>query len=125
EGPFGEFTGYYSGTSPKTIIEVKALTHRRNPVYLGTYEGKPPTNTHVIHAAAREPLFFSEVRRSVCPTVKDLVVTEAGSASLHVVVSIKQLRAGQARNVGYELIKWSQVKHVVVVDDDIDVRDPA
>jgi 2,5-furandicarboxylate decarboxylase 1 len=41
------------------------------------------------------------------------------------VVSIKQLRAGQARNVGYELIKWSQVKHVVVVDDDIDIRNSA
>jgi UbiD family decarboxylase len=125
EGPFGEFTGYYSAAAPRGVMRVKAMTRRTNPIYLGTYEGKPPVNTHVLQAVAREPIFFADVRRSVCPTVKDLVVTEAGCASLHVIVSIKQLRAGQARNVGFELIKSNLVKHVVVVDEDIDVRDPA
>jgi 2,5-furandicarboxylate decarboxylase 1 len=124
EGPFGEFTGYYSAAAPRGVLRVKALTRRTDPIYVGTYEGKPPVNTHVLQAVAREPIFFADIRRSVCPTVKDVVVTEAGCASLHVVVSIKQLRAGQARNVGCELIKSNLVKHVVVVDDDIDVRDP-
>jgi len=125
EGPFGEFTGYYSGAAPKPIIHVKLMTQRRYPIYACTYEGKPPTNTHVLQAVAREPILLAEIRRSVCPTAKDVVVTEAGCASLHVVVSIKQLRAGQARNVGYELIKSNLIKHVIVVDEDVDVRDPA
>jgi 2,5-furandicarboxylate decarboxylase 1 len=125
EGPFGEFTGYYSGAAPKPILEINRMTRRSNAIYVGSYEGKPPTNTHIIHAMAREPIFFAEIRRTICPTIKDLVFTEGGAASLHVVVSIKQLRRGQAKNVGFELLKSNLIKHVVVVDDDIDIHKPA
>jgi 2,5-furandicarboxylate decarboxylase 1 len=124
EGPFGEFTGYYSGAAPRGLIELTAVTRRRDALYLATYEGKPPTNTHVIHAAAREPVWYTQLKQDVCPTIRDINVTYAGCAALHVIVSMKQLKVGQARNVGLDLIKNATIKHVIVVDDDIDVRDP-
>jgi 2,5-furandicarboxylate decarboxylase 1 len=124
EGPFGEFTGYYSGAAPRGLIEVTAITRRRDALYLATYEGKPPTNTHVIHAAAREPVWYTQLKQDVCPTIRDINVTYAGCAALHVIVSMKQLKVGQARNVGLDLIKNATIKHVTIVDDDIDVRDP-
>lgn len=40
EGPFGEWTGYYGhGRRPETIVEVKAIYHRNDPIILGS----PPT----------------------------------------------------------------------------------
>jgi 2,5-furandicarboxylate decarboxylase 1 len=124
EGPFGEYMGYYSGASDRQVVEWTAITHRRDPIYLATYEGRPPTNTHMLQAMAREPIFLRNIRSTVCPTVKDVHVTLGGNASQHVVVSIKQQAAGQARNVALNLLQYHYVKHVTIVDDDVDVRDP-
>jgi len=123
EGPFGEFTGYYSGAAERGVIELSCISHRRNPLYLATYEGRPPTNTHILHAAAREPVWYSRIKREVCPTIKDLCVTYPGCAAMHVVVSIRQQHPGQARNVAISLLQSHSIKHVIVVDEDIDVRD--
>jgi 2,5-furandicarboxylate decarboxylase 1 len=123
EGPFGEFTGYYSGASMRGVVQVTAVTTRRDPYYLATYEGKPPGNTHVLHSLAREPVWYEMLRRDACPTIKDINVTYAGSSCLHVIVSMKPLTHGHARNVGLELLRVPNIKHAVIVDDDIDVRD--
>ena len=123
EGPFGEFTGYYSGAAERGVVDVTAITHRRDPIFVATYEGKPPTNTHILHSLAREPVWYTMLKRDICPTIRDINVTYGGSSGLHVIVSMKPLNAGHARNVGLELIKVSTIKHVVIVDDDIDVRD--
>jgi len=42
EGPFGEWMGHYGGDAgPKPVIRVKCITHRRNPIFRGTLEGRP------------------------------------------------------------------------------------
>jgi 2,5-furandicarboxylate decarboxylase 1 len=124
EGPFGEFTGYYSGAANRGVVRLTAITHRREPLFVSTYEGKPPTNTHVLHSLAREPAWYTMLKNDICPTIRDINVTYGGSSGLHVIVSMQPNREGHARNVGLELIKVSTVKHVVVVDPDVDVRDP-
>jgi 2,5-furandicarboxylate decarboxylase 1 len=124
EGPFGEFTGYYSGAAERGVIELTAITRRRDALFVATYEGKPPTNTHVLHSMAREPVWYTMLKRDICPTINDINVTYGGSSGLHVIVSMRTHREGHARNVGLELIKVSTIKHVVIVDEDIDVRDP-
>ncbi|MBI2368706.1 MAG: UbiD family decarboxylase [Deltaproteobacteria bacterium] len=124
EGPFGEFQGYYSGAAPRQVVEIRRITHRHAPLYLATYEGRPIGNTHILQAAARDPLYFKQIQDTVCPTVRDVCVTYGGNACYHVVVSIRQQAAGQAKNVALELLKDSRVKHVVVVDHDVDIRNP-
>jgi len=48
EGPFGESNGYYGQASYKPIMNVKAITHRLNPIYQATYSGKPVREEHYI-----------------------------------------------------------------------------
>jgi UbiD family decarboxylase len=48
EGPFGESHGYYGQVSYKPIMNVKAITHRLNPIYQATYTGKPVREEHYI-----------------------------------------------------------------------------
>ena len=52
EGPFGEYTGYYSGvgTDPRNFIDVKCITHRDNPILWGTTVGRAVTDTHMTMA---------------------------------------------------------------------------
>lgn len=116
EGPFGEFTGYYTPASPKPVVEVTAITHRRKPVYQAVLCGLPTTETHLIGQLLREAAFlrdlkaqFPGVKAVHRPTVKTLFV------SLH------QRSAQEARNVLAALLGMRDVKVAVVVDDDIDV----
>ncbi|MBI2368707.1 MAG: UbiD family decarboxylase [Deltaproteobacteria bacterium] len=124
EGPFGEWHGYYSGAGPRPVLEFTGVTHRKDPLYLTTYEGLPvygPTN--VMQAVAREPVWYEYIRSYSCPTIRDICFTPGGCSGLHVVVSIRKRVEGQAKNVIADVLRSHSVKHVVVVDDDIDPRD--
>ncbi|MEE9543089.1 MAG: UbiD family decarboxylase, partial [Thermodesulfobacteriota bacterium] len=48
EGPFGDHTGYYNSAEPFPVFHVKAITHRRDPLYLTTITGRPPKEDAVI-----------------------------------------------------------------------------
>ena len=126
EGPFGEFTGYMGEKQFNSkFIRVKAITHRNSPYFQGTYEGRPPSESNVVRSIGRSLALMEHFKRSGCPQVKDVCVTAGGAAGLHAVVSIKKAFLGHARTVmalvwGYSVLFC---KHVVVVDEDIDVWD--
>ncbi|MEI9478354.1 MAG: UbiD family decarboxylase [Deltaproteobacteria bacterium] len=127
EGPFGEFTGFMGEKRFNShYIDIKKVTHRKNPYFQGTYEGRPPNESSVLRSVGRSNALYEHLLRSGCPGVKDVCVTPSGSAGLHAVVSIKKSFPGHARCAmaltwGYSVLFC---KHVVVVDDDIDVWDP-
>jgi UbiD family decarboxylase len=127
EGPFGEFTGFMGEKRYNShYIEVKKVTHRKNPIFQGTYEGRPPNESSILRSIGRSNALYEHLLRSGCPGVKDVCVTPGGSAGLHAVVSIKKSFPGHARCVmaltwGYSVLFC---KHVIVVDEDIDVWDP-
>jgi len=124
EGPFGEWHGYYTGEAPRPVLEFSCMTHRKSPLYLTTYEGLPiygPTN--VLQAVAREPVWFEYIRSYSCPTIKDFHFSPGGCAGLQAVVSMSKQVEGQAKNVIADVLRSHAVKHVVVVDEDIDARD--
>ena len=61
EGPFGDHTGYYNRAEPFPVMEVSAITHRKDPLYLSTYTGRPPD----------EPAIIGEVfNRLALPTIR-------------------------------------------------------
>ena len=123
EGPFGEWTGFVSGRSPQPVAKITCITHRKNPIYQVTYEGYPvygPTN--IMQAVAREPEWVKTIRAQSCPTVKDVHFTLGGCAGSIVVVSIKKTVEGQAKNVILDLLREPGHKVVIVVDEDIDIR---
>lgn len=125
EGPFGEFPGYYSGSSPKQLFKVTAITHRRNPIFLAGLTGMPITDNHVMRQMSWEPLLYDRLR-SICPTVKDVCFTDGGTGTMHVAVSMKPMFKSQARDVMLAAFQTERIrpKLVIVVDDDVDVRDP-
>lgn len=125
EGPFGEWTGYVSGKAERPVALYHCITHRRNPTYLAAYEGYHLGTSTVMLSVAREPEWFKWIRSYSCPTVKDVHFTDAGCGVFHAVVSIKKQAEGQGKNVIADILRSHNCKHVVVVDDDIDVRDSA
>ncbi len=124
EGPFGEAPGYYSPAGLRPVFRLKAMTHRRDPIYLAGLTGLPATDNHVMKQVVTEPLVYHYLKE-ICPTVRDVCATTA-SHSLHFVISMRPTTATQAREVMLAaLTSEFQPKMVTVVDEDIDVRDPA
>jgi 2,5-furandicarboxylate decarboxylase 1 len=127
EGPFGEFHGYMGEIQRNSpFIKIHQVTHRKHPYFQGTYEGRPPHESGIARGIGRSCVLFEHLRRSGCPGVKDVCVTVGGAAGLHAAVSIKKSFPGHARSVmalvwGFNILFC---KHVVVVDEDIDVWDP-
>lgn len=123
EGPFGEAPGYYNRASPKPVFRLRAITHRRNPIYLAGLTGKPSTDNHIMKQIVLEPMLFKALRE-VSSSVRDVCVT-AASHSLHFIISIRPRHSTEARDVMLAaLASGLHPKRVTVVDDDVDVRDP-
>lgn len=127
EGPFGEFTGFMGdGRKDSLYINVNKITHRKNPYFQGTYEGRPPSESSIIRSIGRSNALYEHLVSSGCPNIKDVCVTPAGAAGLSAVVSLKKsfpghTRCAMALTWGYSVLFC---KHVTIVDDDIDVWNP-
>jgi 2,5-furandicarboxylate decarboxylase 1 len=124
EGPFGEFPGYYQGVTQQAVFHLKAITHRKNPIYLAVLTGTPNTDNHVMVEVPREAVLYERIRQ-ICPTIRDVCVTKGG-IGLHIVISMRPTYVSHARDVMLAALTTERIrpKLVVVVDDDIDVRNP-
>ena len=124
EGPLGEFTGYYTPGSKKPIARIKAITHRNNAYFQALLTGLPPTENHILKQLSYEASIFSMVK-SQHPTVAKVAVPPSGGVAFYVVISMTQRYAGEARQAILSTIASNlRPKWVVVVDPDIDVRNP-
>ncbi len=124
EGPFGEFTGYYSGTYEHPVFEITCITHRDNPIFQGTYLGKPPTEGHVVVGAFNSAMFYKNAKK-ICPEITGVNVL--GATWVYItIVSIKKEFEGQVHHVADALYSSGigrYIKILIVVDDDINVYD--
>jgi 2,5-furandicarboxylate decarboxylase 1 len=122
EGPFGEFPRYYGPRSDKPVLEVTAITHRRRPIY---HDIVPAGYEHLLLGAIpREASLLRGLRRSF-PTVQVVHMTPGGSCRFHAVIGMEKRQEGQAKNVILATLANNfDIKHVWVVDPDVDVFDP-
>jgi len=121
EGPLAEYTGYYGPPTESPVMEVTAITMREKPLYHTALTGKPPTENHLMKQIPLEASLRSHLK-NVCPNVKAVHFTSGGGCQNHAIISIKQTYAGEAKTVILAAFSSNTyVKHVVVVDDDIDV----
>ncbi|SDO96436.1 4-hydroxy-3-polyprenylbenzoate decarboxylase [Lutimaribacter pacificus] len=124
EGPFGDHTGYFNAAEPFPVMQVSAITHRRDPVYLSTYTGRPPDEPAIIGEVFNR-LALPTIRAQV-PEIRDVWLPPAACSYRMAVVSIDKRYPGQARRVMMALWgmlpQFSYTKLVVVVDTDIDLR---
>ena len=120
EGRFGEFTRLMGGLHWNPLVKVKAVSHRRNPIYYALH--MPWENTWLA-----APTRYNAIRRALKTAgvqVKDINVTLGGCAFWHAVISIKKGAAGDGKNALLAALSVMDLKHVVVVDDDIDLNNP-
>jgi len=122
EGPFGEVGGTYGLRDNRHVFEVTAITTRRHPIYQTVLTGMPITENHVM-AYAPITEVAKRLAKMACPEVRDV---HAIGPYYIIIVSIKKRLEGEARNVILSVLGPAagapQAKWVIVVDDDIDVR---
>jgi 2,5-furandicarboxylate decarboxylase 1 len=126
EGPFGEFVGYLAPADHAPTVKVTAVTHRSKPIY------------HAINGYGRETVVLRKyvleasllkVLQSAVPIVTDAEMTAGGLHRFHAIVQVRKTAAthdGLQRNAimaSFGALK--DLDMVIVVDEDIDIRDPA
>jgi len=124
EGPFGDHTGYYSPADTYPVLDVTAVTHRRDAIYPATVVGRYPKEDCWL-AKATERLFLPVIR-TVLPEVVDLNLPLFGVFHNWAFVSIRKTHAHQARKVMHALWGMGQMmytKFLVVVDEGVNVQD--
>jgi 2,5-furandicarboxylate decarboxylase 1 len=119
EGPFGEYPGTYGPQRVRWIIEVKALTRRREPIYQDTFVGHREVS--IMGAFPKEGSLLNRIR-AVAPNVRAVHMPTSGAGRFHCYISIDKTGEGEARQAALlALGNVDFIKHVVVVDADIDV----
>src|SRR5882724_30203 len=119
EGRFGEFTRLMGGLHWNPLVRIKAVTRRRDAIYYALH--MPWENTWLA-----APTRYAVIRRALKTAgvqVKDINVTLGGCGFWHAIISIKK-QAGEGKNALLAALTAMDLKHVVIVDDDIDVFDP-
>jgi 4-hydroxy-3-polyprenylbenzoate decarboxylase len=125
EGPFGDHTGFYTPADAFPIFHVERITQRRNAIYPSTIVGRPPMEDFYL-GGATERIFLPLLRITI-PEIVDYHMPAEGIFHNLVFVSIRKEYPGQAYKVMNGL--WGQglmslAKVIVVVDHDIDVKNP-
>ena len=125
EGPYGDHTGYYNAVERFPVFKIKAVTMRRNPIYLSTFTGRPPDEPSVLGEALNE--VFVPLLQQQFPEICDFWLPPEGCSYRIAIVSIRKAYPGHAKRmmmgVWSYLRQFSYTKWIIVVDEDIDARD--
>jgi 4-hydroxy-3-polyprenylbenzoate decarboxylase len=125
EGPYGDHTGFYNSVEQFPVFRLSAITMRRDPIYLSTFTGRPPDEPSILGEALNE--VFVPLLQQQFPDIVDFWLPPEGCSYRIAVVSIRKTYPGQAKRVMMGI--WSflrqfmYTKFVIVVDEDIAVRD--
>ncbi len=126
EGPFGEYTGYMGPKSMSYRVDVHCLTYRNNPIYQAVSSQMPPSESSCIRSIGRESALQKHLVEVLRLPVCDVHLFESSGAAAYLVISLKKTHPAQPRTAMFAA--WSYApqfgKFTVVVDDDIDIRDP-
>ena len=125
EGPYGDHTGYYNAVEPFPVFSVSAITMRNKPIYLSPFTGRPPDEPSILGEALNE-LFIPLLSQQFSEII-DFWLPPEGCSYRVAVVSIKKAYPGHAKRIMMAI--WSYLRQfmytkiVIVVDEDINVRD--
>jgi 4-hydroxybenzoate decarboxylase len=121
EGPFVDITGSYDHIRPEPVIHLTNMMMRKDPIYHGILPGG---NEHkLLMGVPYEPLIFNAVANVT--KVKNVMLTEGGCCYLHAIVQIEKQTEGDGKNaIMAAFAAHTSLKHVVVVDADINIFDP-
>ncbi|ALS65361.1 UbiD family decarboxylase [Pandoraea apista] len=125
EGPYGDHTGYYNEQEWFPVFTIERITLRRNAVYHSTYTGKPPDEPAVLGVALNE--VFVPLLQKQFPEITDFYLPPEGCSYRMAIVQMKKAYPGHAKRVMFGvwsfLRQFMYTKFIVVVDEDVDIRD--
>jgi 4-hydroxy-3-polyprenylbenzoate decarboxylase len=121
EGPFGEFSGYSSDRSTHNRLDVEAVLHRRDGWWVDVVGGNSDEHLNLARVPREAEMIERLKERFAC--VVDVHYPRSGT-HFHCYVSVRQRRAGEARQAMLGLLGWDPyLKTVIAVDDDVDITD--
>jgi 4-hydroxy-3-polyprenylbenzoate decarboxylase len=129
EGPFGEYTGYYSGvgSEKRNFVKINCVTYRTNPILWGTTVGRAVTDTHMTMALGYGATLWQQLTEMKIPGIKASYCPPEASGRFLAIISVKQMYPGHVEQVGTAAISTEMgaygLKTVIIVDDDIDPWD--
>jgi 4-hydroxy-3-polyprenylbenzoate decarboxylase len=125
EGPYGDHTGYYNEVAEFPVFTIERITMRRDPIYHSTYTGKPPDEPAMLGVALNE--VFVPLLQKQFPEIVDFYLPPEGCSYRLAIVSMRKQYPGHAKRVMFGI--WSflrqfmYTKFIIVVDDDVNIRD--
>ncbi len=122
EGPFAEVTGFYAGRFEKPVVHVRAVHHRRKPVFNTILSGIELYN---LAGLLGEGAVLAMLQRQV-PGVRDVFFSHGGGGFYHAIVRMEQKKSGQSKlALMAAFAAFPSLKMVTVVDEDVDIRNAA
>ena len=121
EGPFVDITGTYDPVRLQPVIEFTGMHLKPDCIYHGILPGGDEHK--MLMGAPYEPKIYRAV--AGVTEVKNVVLTKGGCGYLHAVIQIKKSTQGDAKNaIMAAFASHTSLKHVVIVDGDIDPYNP-
>mgnify|MGYP006143137827 FL=1 len=124
EGPYGDHTGYYNEVDSFPVLTIDRITQRKKPIYHSTYTGRPPDEPAILGVALNE--VFVPILQKQFPEITDFYLPPEGCSYRMAVVSMKKQYPGHAKRVMMGvwsfLRQFMYTKFIIVVDNDVDVR---
>lgn len=121
EGPFVDLTETWDIVRQQPVIEIDCITHRRDAIYHALLPGR--LEHKLLMGMPREPSIYAAVSQ-VCRCL-NVSITPGGTSWLHAVVQIDKQHSEDGRRAAEAaFLGHGSLKHVVVVDDDVDIYDP-
>lgn len=122
EGPYGEYPGYYGSSDASPVIHYTAITTRRDPIYQMILIGKPPTENNYLTLMPKVTTVYQSIRECV-NEIRDIYITPGSGGSFHCIVAIKKcFEAEPRRAILAALGSRASLRQVIIVDEDIDIR---
>jgi len=119
EGPYGEFTTLYGKATLNPVVDVKAVTMRKNPVYLDIFSGH--IDQQLLGGTPRLGMIYNAVKMA-CPTVRDVYMAPSGCCRLSCYIAIEKRHEGEAKNAICAAFAADPfLKYAVVVDAGVDI----
>jgi len=127
DGPAGDHIGYYGGVNEQApLLRFHCLTHRKQPIYMTTFSGRPPKEDAMLAIALNR--IYTPILRQQVPEIQDFFLPMEGLSYKAAVLSIDKAYPGQAKRAALAfwsaLPQFSYTKFVIVVDQAINIRDP-
>ncbi len=127
DGPAGDHMGFYGGVNEKApLLRFHCMTHRKDPIYMTTFSGRPPKEDAMMALALNR--IYTPILRQQVPEIVDFFLPMETLSYKAAVLSIDKAYPGHARRAALAfwsaLPQFNYTKFVIVVDKDINIRDP-